>query len=93
MVEYNRYGFTLLDTMTEVTIMQFRHDEFPRFLPIAYPYYVTVFTIMFATFLFIMTFLYADFSTIKGVAKQRDWFDDELISQWLTKTIHSNNKY
>ena len=61
----------IIDEMTEVTVMQFRHDEFARFIPVAYPYYLNVFAQMGATFLFVMSFLYADFSSVKGVKKEQ----------------------
>ena len=70
MIEHWRFGYTFIDEMTEVTIMQFRHDEFPRFLSIAFPYYLNVFATMGAGFLFVLTFLYADFSSVKGVKRE-----------------------
>ena len=57
-----RYGFSFIDEELEVSVIQFRHDEFPRFLPIAYPYYITVFLIMGATFVFVASFLYGEYS-------------------------------
>lgn len=61
MVTYWRYGYTFLDEQLEVSVIQFRHDEFPRFLRVAYPYYLSVFLIMGATFLILALFLYADY--------------------------------
>ena len=69
-VEYWRYGYSFIDEVTEVTVKQFRHDEYPRFLPVAYPYYLNVFAQMGAGFLFVMTYLYADFSNVKGVKRE-----------------------
>lgn len=66
-ITYWRYGYTFLNEETEVSIIPFRHDEFPRFLNIAYPYYFTTLTTMAATFIFIAFFLYSDFPT--SVAK------------------------
>jgi oligosaccharyltransferase complex subunit beta len=70
-VVYNRYGFTFIDEEIEVSVIQFRHDEFPRFLTIAFPYYTNVFLVMGACFTFIVFFLYSDYSRDKGVVKEK----------------------
>ena len=59
-VLHRRYGFSLIEAETLVSCIQFRHDEYPRFLNVALPYYTNVFLIMAAGFLFIMFFLYSD---------------------------------
>lgn len=64
-IEYRRYGYTFIDEILEVSVIQYRHDEFPRFLTIAYPYYVTVFASMTAGFIFIVFFLFSDFTKAK----------------------------
>jgi oligosaccharyltransferase complex subunit beta len=62
MITYWRYGYTFLEDQLEVSVIQFRHDEFPRFIPVAFPYYATVFSIMGATFIFLTLFLYSEFA-------------------------------
>lgn len=59
-VSHRRYGFSLIEEETLVSCIQFRHDEYPRFLNVALPYYLNVFMIMGAGFLFIMFFLYSE---------------------------------
>ena len=68
-IQHWRYGYTFIDETLEVSIIQFRHDEFPRFLRVAFPYYTTIFATMAATFLFLVFFLYSDLSHVKGVVK------------------------
>lgn len=41
-VNYKRPGLTYLTVEDVVAIRPFRHDEYPRFLSVAYPYYVSV---------------------------------------------------
>ncbi len=59
-INHRRYGYSILDAETLVSCIQFRHDEYPRFLNVAFPYYANVFLIMTAGFFFIMFFLYTD---------------------------------
>ena len=64
-VSHHRYGYSFIDAETVVSCIQFRHDEYPRFINIALPYYVNVFLMMASGFLFIVFFLYSDVN--KGV--------------------------
>ena len=66
-IDFKRYGLTYLDNKMEVSVIQLRHDEFPRFEIVGYPYYVTVFTLMAASFMFVVHFAFSDFSKVKGV--------------------------
>ena len=59
-VTYRRYGYSLIDEETLVSVIQFRHDQYPRYLFVALPYYTNVFLIMAAGFFFIMFFLYSE---------------------------------
>lgn len=59
-VVHRRYGYSLIEAETLVSCIQFRHDEYPRFLNVALPYYANVFLIMGAGFLFITFFLYTE---------------------------------
>lgn len=47
-------------------MIQFRHDEYPRFLRVAYPYYFNIFVMMAAGFCFIVFFLYSDIGNVKA---------------------------
>ena len=66
-IDYKRYGFTYIDDGMEVSVIQLRHDEFPRYETTGYPYYVNVFVLMSASFLFVTGFAFSDFSRVKGV--------------------------
>jgi len=66
-IDFKRYGLTYIDNKMEVSVIQLRHDEFPRFENTGFPYYVNVFVLMGASFLFVIHFAFSDFSSKKGV--------------------------
>lgn len=57
-IQYQRVGYSNLDVHHTVSVHPFRHDEYERFIGVAYPYYTAAFTIMAAFFLFGIVFLY-----------------------------------
>ena len=57
-VDYHRTGYSYIFSSTKVPLRPFYHNEFPRFIPCAYPYYVSVFVILGAFILFSILFLY-----------------------------------
>jgi oligosaccharyltransferase complex subunit beta len=66
-VDYKRYGLTYIDSSLEVSVIQLRHDEFPRYETTGYPYFVSVFALMAGSFMFVIHFAFSDFSKVKGV--------------------------
>lgn len=66
-VDYKRYGLTYIDNKMEVSVIQLRHDEFPRYETTGYPYYANVFVLMGCTFIFVIHFVFSDFSKVRGV--------------------------
>ena len=60
-IDFKRYGLTYIDNKMEVSVIQLRHDEFPRFETTGYPYFTTVFVLMTASFLFVIHFAFSDF--------------------------------
>ena len=60
-IDYQRYGLTLLDVQNQVSVIQWRHDAFPRYLTRATPFYVSVFVLMAAFLYFVAVFLYSEF--------------------------------
>ena len=56
-----------IDNKMEVSVIQLRHDEFPRYETTGFPYYVNVFVLMASSFLFVTHFAFSDFSAVKGV--------------------------
>ncbi|EEB06042.1 dolichyl-di-phosphooligosaccharide-protein glycotransferase subunit [Schizosaccharomyces japonicus yFS275] len=44
-VRYSRPGLTNIDEKQTFTLRQFHHNEYPRFLPHAYPYYTSAFIV------------------------------------------------
>lgn len=55
---YRREGYTVLESDTQVSVRPFRHNEYERFIVPAYPYYISVFTMMIGFFLFGFVYLY-----------------------------------
>lgn len=66
-VDYKRYGLSYIDNAMEVSVIQLRHDEFPRYETTGWPYYATVFVLMASSFMFVIHFAFSDFSKVKGV--------------------------
>jgi len=57
-VDYQRPGYTPLDAITRVPVRPFRHDQYERFIPAAYPYYAGAFSMLGGLFIFSIVFLY-----------------------------------
>ncbi|KAK6159437.1 hypothetical protein DH2020_006751 [Rehmannia glutinosa] len=57
-VEYQRLGYTSLSLSKQIPVRPFRHNEYERFIPAAYPYYGASFSMMSGFFIFTMVYLY-----------------------------------
>ncbi|XP_038215633.1 dolichyl-diphosphooligosaccharide--protein glycosyltransferase 48 kDa subunit [Zerene cesonia] len=57
-VDYDRIGYTRLYHSTQVSVRPLQHTQYERFIPSAYPYYVSAFSMMIGVFLFSFVFLY-----------------------------------
>jgi len=57
-VDYNRMGYTHLFETTQVSVRPLQHTQYERFIPSAYPYYFSSFSMMFGVFIFSFVFLY-----------------------------------
>ena len=57
-VDYKRLGYSYIFSSTKVPLRPFNHNEYLRFLPCAYPYYLSVFTVLGSFVLFSILFLY-----------------------------------
>ncbi|KAL5013140.1 hypothetical protein ScPMuIL_007410 [Solemya velum] len=57
-VDYNRIGYTHLFSTTQVSVRPLEHTQYERFLPSAFPYYVSAFSMMFGVFIFSFVFLH-----------------------------------
>ena len=68
-VNYNRHGLSYIHVSETVQIRPFRHDQYPRFLKVAYPYYANIFSMMAGFFLLSVLFLYNREPNSKGKAK------------------------
>lgn len=57
-VDYDRVGYTRLYSTTQVSVRPLQHTQYERFIPSAYPYYVSAFSMMTGLFLFSFVFLH-----------------------------------
>merc|ERR1712170_338152 len=57
-VDYNRIGYTHLFSTTQVSVRPLEHTLYERFIPSAYPYYFSAFSMMGGVFLFSLFFLH-----------------------------------
>uniref|UniRef100_A0A0L8HRZ3 Dolichyl-diphosphooligosaccharide--protein glycosyltransferase 48 kDa subunit n=1 Tax=Octopus bimaculoides TaxID=37653 RepID=A0A0L8HRZ3_OCTBM len=57
-IDFNRMGFTHLFSLTQVSVRPLEHTQYERFIPSAYPYYVSAFSMMFGVFLLSLVFLH-----------------------------------
>ncbi|KAI4375703.1 hypothetical protein MLD38_013540 [Melastoma candidum] len=57
-VEYQKLGYTGLSLSKQIPVRPFRHNEYERFIPTAYPYYGAAFSMMAGFFLFTFVHLY-----------------------------------
>ena len=57
-VDYKRLGYSYIFSSTKVPLRPYHHNEYLRFLPCAYPYYISVFAVLGSFVLFSILFLY-----------------------------------
>lgn len=57
-VDYNHIGYTHLFSSTQVSVRPFEHTQYERFIPSAYPYYSSAFSMMIGLFIFTVIFLH-----------------------------------
>nr|AFK38732.1 unknown [Lotus japonicus] len=57
-VEYERLGYTSLSLSKQIPVRPFRHNEYERFIPTAYPYYGASFSMMAGFLIFSAVHLY-----------------------------------
>jgi oligosaccharyltransferase complex subunit beta len=57
-VDYNRVGYTHLFSSTQVSVRPLQHTQYERFIPSAFPYYASAFSMMLGVFLLSCVFLH-----------------------------------
>jgi len=67
-VRYNKLGYSNLLLEEQISIHPFRHDQFERFIDVAFPYYASAFSMMIGFFVFGIVFLYSRSSKSKPTA-------------------------
>lgn len=58
MVDYTRVGYTNLFSSTQVSVRPLQHTQYERFIPSAFPYYASAFSMMGGVWLFSCVFLH-----------------------------------
>lgn len=58
-LEYQRLGYTSLSLAKQIPVRPFRHNEYERFIPTAFPYYGASFSAMAGFFIFSFVYLYS----------------------------------
>ncbi len=58
-VLYRRLGYSVLHAETQVSIRPFKHNEYERFIPTAFPYYASIFSMVFGFLVFSLFFLFS----------------------------------
>lgn len=71
-VDYNRIGYTRLFSTTQVSVRPLEHIQYERFIPGAYPYYISAFSMMFGVFMFSFVFLYYKEESHDGKKKKNE---------------------
>jgi oligosaccharyltransferase complex subunit beta len=84
-VDYDRVGYTHLYSATQVSVRPFRHTEYERFIPSAYPYYASAFSMMGGLFVFSLVFLYHKEEQVKDKVEQP-------ITAQYTRHVTLNNQ-
>lgn len=59
-IMYRRLGYSTIHETTQVSLRPFKHDEYERFIPSAYPYYASAISMMAGIFVLSALFLYAE---------------------------------
>ncbi|KAI8128266.1 Dolichyl-diphosphooligosaccharide--protein glycosyltransferase 48 kDa subunit [Lucilia cuprina] len=57
-VNYDRIGYTQLYSTTQVSVRPLEHTQYERFIPSAFPYYSSAFSMMVGVFIFSLVFLH-----------------------------------
>lgn len=70
MVDYNKHGYTHLHLEKIAPVRVLNHDEFPRFSPSAYPYYIAVLAVVAGFVVFTVSFIMTEDSVQKSKVKQ-----------------------
>jgi len=76
-LRYEKAGYSNLLVQQQVSVHPFRHDQFERFIDVAYPYYASAFSCMAAFVLFSFIFLYTKDSASPAAARRAGDLDTD----------------
>ncbi|XP_016996273.2 dolichyl-diphosphooligosaccharide--protein glycosyltransferase 48 kDa subunit [Drosophila takahashii] len=71
-VDYDRVGYTHLYSSTQVSVRPLEHTQYERFIPSAFPYYTSAFSMMIGVFVFSFVFLHFKDEPVVGRAARED---------------------
>ncbi|XP_043660585.1 dolichyl-diphosphooligosaccharide--protein glycosyltransferase 48 kDa subunit [Drosophila teissieri] len=69
-VDYDRVGYTHLYSTTQVSVRPLEHTQYERFIPSAFPYYTSAFSMMIGVFVFSFVFLHFKDEPVGRAAKE-----------------------
>jgi len=69
-VDYDRVGYTHLYSTTQVSVRPLEHTQYERFIPSAFPYYTSAFSMMIGVFVFSFVFLHFKDEPVGRSAKE-----------------------
>jgi len=79
-VDYDRVGYTHLFSTTQVSVRPLQHTEYERFIPSAFPYYISAFSMMVGVFIFSCVFLhFKEDAPSSGKDKKLQWNRIKLL--------------
>jgi oligosaccharyltransferase complex subunit beta len=58
-IQHHKKGYSNLEVSQQVSVHPYRHNQFERFIDVAYPYYTSAFSMFAAFFIFGVVFLYS----------------------------------
>lgn len=68
-VDYDRIGYTHLYSTTQVSVRPLEHTQYERFIPSAFPYYISAFSMMIGVFIFSFVFIHFKDDATSGGTK------------------------
>lgn len=70
-VDYDRIGYTHLYSTTQVSVRPLQHTQYERFIPSAFPYYISEISMMLGVFIFSFVFIHFKDEAAPGASKSK----------------------
>lgn len=70
-VDYDRIGYDRLYSTTQISVRPLQHTQYERFIPSAFPYYTSAFSMMLGVFIFSFVFIHFKEDAATGSLKSK----------------------